>query len=65
MSDYMLRALLLIAAVLAPYSGAQAQILAVATLEGTYTQPVSSSNWQAIVLSAGNTDLTIMELALL
>lgn len=50
----MLRAIpLIIAAGLSAYSSAQAQVLAVATLEGTYTQPVSYSGWQAILLSAG------------
>jgi hypothetical protein len=49
----MLRALpLIISAGLGACSNAQAQVLAVATLEGTYSQPVDSSNWQAIFLSA-------------
>ncbi len=52
-THYMLRAVpLIIAAGLGAYSSAQAQVLAVATVEGTYTQPVSYSSWQSIVLSA-------------
>lgn len=48
---------LIIAVGLSAYSSAQAQLLAVATLEGTYTQPVDTSSWQAIILSAGGTVL--------
>lgn len=49
---------LIIAAGLSAYSTARAELLAVATLEGTYEQPVDSSSWQAIYLSAGGTALT-------
>jgi hypothetical protein len=35
----------------------EAQVLAVATLEGTYSQRVNNSSWQAIALATGRTTL--------
>ena len=48
---------LIIAVGLSPHSSAQGQVLAVATLEGTYSQPVNNSSWQAIHVSAAGTAL--------
>jgi hypothetical protein len=48
---------LIIAGALSAHFSAQAQLLAAATLEGTYSQPVDSSSWHAIFLSAGATAL--------
>src|SRR5215471_2639217 len=46
-----------ICAALSGHFSAHAQVLAVATVEGTYTQPVNSSSWQAIPVRMGATAL--------
>ena len=48
---------LAIAAALGAPSRGQAQILAVATMEGTYTQRINNSTWQAIHIGVGSTVL--------
>ena len=45
------------AALMGVPSGAGAQVLAVATLEGTYQQLVNSSSWQEIYVKQGGTSL--------